>query len=360
MRTLTNSVNLVRDTLSGRLANPFRSWVKGKPQKKTIYVHVGAHKTGTTSIQAALAAAAPQLRWRGVYFDRSFYQLGKFLAQASPLPEHERNRLREETAERLRGRPEPTIIGSSEAFFGDLFRAYANIGAVAEDLRAILAGNDVHVVACVRQQDDFVQSVYQQHVKEGGTQSFAAFIQSHDIYAYRWNELLAQYRAAFGADALSVHWYEQLFQNPSVLPRLFKPLDESGFQPKCGPARRNPSLSGKGVEVLLRCNNLMDDSEQRLLRRFVEDNFPRRRDEPHGLFTRAQRLELLSFYASSNQSCTEQFIERRATTVMSGSATTGDPQPPLFGKAVEPKSSARGAFRADLLELPAMPSGDRK
>jgi hypothetical protein len=314
MRTFNNSVSIVRDALSGRLANPFRHWVKGKSERKTIYVHIGAHKTGTTSIQAALAAAAPQLRWRGVYFDRSFYQLGKYLAQASPLPDHERERLRDETSNRLRVRPEPTIIGSSEAFFGDLFRSYANIGAVAEDLRAILAGNDVHLVACVRQQDDFVQSVYQQHVKEGGTQSFASFIQSHDIHAYRWNELLSEYRSAFGADALSVHWYEQLFQTPDVLSRLFKPLVDVGLQPKCCPARRNPSLSGKGVEILLRCNNLVDDSERRLLRRFVEDNFSRRRDEPHGLFTRAQRLELLSFYAASNESCTQQFIERSGRT----------------------------------------------
>ncbi len=104
----------------------------------------------------------------------------------------------------LRGRREPNIIGSSEALFGDLFASYANIQAVATDLRAILADHEVRVVACIRRQDDFIQSVYHQHIKRGGTLDFDAFLREHDVHAYRWNELLARYAAVFGRQAVSV------------------------------------------------------------------------------------------------------------------------------------------------------------
>jgi hypothetical protein len=307
-----SALGSIRDGVVRRLVEPVIDWRNSRqPGRKTVYLHIGAHKTGTTAIQALLADESRRLRWHGFYFDRDFYRLGKTLASQSPLSASDRDRIRREVNSRLQARPEPNTIGSSEAFFGDLFRSYANNRAVAQDVRAILADFDVRIVACVRRQDDFVQSVYQQHVKQGGTQRFDAFINSHDIHAYRWDELLGHYRTEFGRSALGVYCYEDLFQTDNaILECLFPALAATGFRSVSRAEVRNPSLSAKGLEIALRCNELLNGDEQRALRHFVEGAFTRSAGESHTLFTLEQRYELLAFYAASNIRCFEEFLDR--------------------------------------------------
>jgi hypothetical protein len=164
-------------------------------------------------------------------------------------------------------------------------------------------------VACIRRQDHFVQSVYHQYVKRGGTLPFEGFVGTHDTRAYRWDEWLGHYAAVFGRAALSVSSYEDLFREPSdVLTRLFPPLAESGFRSASRPAMRNPSLSSKGIEIAIRCNALLDANEQRVLRRFLQNAFARRPGDRHELFTDDQRRELLSDYAASNRRCFDEFL----------------------------------------------------
>ena len=301
----------LREKLSGRVVDAlmaFRSSLRPASEQKAIYLHIGAHKTGTTAIQSMLRAEFRRLRWFSFYYDRRFYRLGKVLARRSPLPHREREELRREVNGWLRARPEPNIIASSEALFGDLFASYSNIQDVAEDIKAILEGHDVRIVACIRRQDEFIQSVYHQHTKRGGTLRFDAFLRTHDVHAYRWNELLARYVRVFGRDAISVLSYQDVFQtSTAVLERLFPPLAARGFRSIARPAVRNPSLSLKGIEIAIRCNDVLNAQEQRTLRRFLQKTFDQRRGDKHTLFSDEQRRELLDFYASSNQQCIDEF-----------------------------------------------------
>jgi hypothetical protein len=312
-------VGQVGEKISGRIADALSDWRnsrRGSSANKTVYLHIGAHKTGTTAIQSMLRAESRRLKWLGFYYDRRFYRLGKVLARRSPLPAQELDTLRQEVNAWLRVRHEPNVIGSSEALFGDLFASYANIQAVAKDVRTILADHDVRIVACIRRQDDFVQSVYHQYIKRGGTLRFDAFLHTHDVRAYRWNELLGKYADVFGRDGVSVFCYEDLFQSPTaILERLFRPLAASGFRGRAHSAVRNPSLSDKGIEIAIRCNDLLDRQEQLALRRFLQQKFSQRPKEKHTLFTEEQRRELLAFYAPSNQECIKTFLRDSSRAV---------------------------------------------
>ena len=81
----------------------------------------------------------------------------------------------------------------------------------------------------------------------------------------------------------------------------------AGFQTVKRPKVRNPSLSPKGLEIALRCNELLDSEEQWVFRRFLQDTFIQKPGEKHSLFTEEQRRELLRFYAESNRKCMEEF-----------------------------------------------------
>ena len=303
-----------REGLERRMLDPLIDWRNSRRAgPKTIYLHIGAHKTGTSVIQSMLKRESRRLRWHGFYYDRTFYTLGKRLARESPLCATERERLRREFDARLRSRTERGIIGSAEGFFGNLFKSYANIGVVAEDLRRILGDYDVRIFACVRRQDAFVESVYHQYVKSGGTLRFEQFTESHDIRAYRWNDLLGVYVDVFGRSNVSVCRYEDVFRNEQeVLARVFDPLAAIGFRTRRRPGIVNPGLSPVGLEVAIRCNDVLSAEEQRVLRGFLQKFFYRRPGEPFLLFTQQQRLELLEYYSESNRKCFEEFLSDSA------------------------------------------------
>jgi hypothetical protein len=75
---------------------------------------------------------------------------------------------------------------------------------------------------------------------------------------------------------------------------------------------RNPSLSPKGIEIAIRCNDLLDDEEKWVFRRFLQSTFSQQPGEKHTLFTDQQRRELLQYYAQSNQRCIEEFLPNAA------------------------------------------------
>jgi hypothetical protein len=344
-------VGALRDRLARHLVDPVLDWRNARrPGPQILYLHIGAHKTGTSAIQSTLRAEARRLRWHGIFYDRAFYRLGKLLGARSPLPDGERAALRRNVDERLRARPERIVIGSSEGLFGDVFRGYANIRAVAEDLRAILAGYDVRIIACVRRQDDFVQSVYHQYVKRGGTLRFAEFLQAHDVHGYRWDERLGEYAAVFGRSAISVSCYEDLFRPPAApLERLFRALPASTFRGRELTGVRNPSLSPKGIEIAIRCNDLLDDEEQWVFRRFLQSRFNQRPGDRHTLFTDEQREALLAFYAASNRRCVETFLAETA----GGGASLVDSRDPAHatGRAAHgPAAAGSIAARATRID----------
>jgi hypothetical protein len=298
------------ERLQRLVLDPLIAWRHSSHKgSKTVHVHIGAHKTGTSAIQAMLKAESRRLRWHGFFYDPTFYGLGRRLKRESPLAPTVRDRLRQEFHARVESRSEPHVIGSSENFFGDVFTSYSNIRAVADDLRAILAGYDVRIVACIRRQDEFVQSVYHQHVKEGGTMRFDAFVATHDIHGYRWNELLHEYAEVFGRTHLTVHCYEDVFADPNhLLEKVFAPLSSAGFRASYPPSLVNPGLSSKGIEMAVRCNDLLTPDEQKRFRHFLQHRFGRQPADDHLLFSPEQRRALMASYSDSNRRCIDEFV----------------------------------------------------
>lgn len=137
---------------------------------KTLYLHIGRGKTGTTAQQAylghnrdaLLAAGIDYLltgdRRRGVghqEFAKSFIAdpPGYMIPAANP------QEIRAETAAEIRASTAPTLLLSSENFpLVDLDALKAWIGAVGVDLQ-------VKVIFFVRSQDELAESEYNQIVK---------------------------------------------------------------------------------------------------------------------------------------------------------------------------------------------------
>lgn len=149
----------------------------------TLVLHVGCHRTGSTSIQAALSASTSRLRRRGVLYPRAgritqaHHAFGyAILGQDSPwgrvavLDELKATLEAEIAASQCH-----TVLVSSEVFT-ELVRVAAASSAVRDRLRLFLGMfSGVRVLCCVRHQVPLLESMYRFDVAWSHTAERRAF-----------------------------------------------------------------------------------------------------------------------------------------------------------------------------------------
>ena len=164
-----------------------------------VYLHVGLYKTGTTTIQGALAATAQRLAADGVLYPGD--QRAQRLAAYDLLGQRVGGEDRGEAAGAL-GRlldvvaahPGPTVVVSEEEL--SLARPRHARRLVRE-----LAGHRVFVVVGARDMARTLVSAWQQTIVNGGTTS--------------WGDFIASVRGEDGAppsEGISFHWRHDLLR----------------------------------------------------------------------------------------------------------------------------------------------------
>jgi hypothetical protein len=216
-----------------------------------VLVHIGPHKTGTTSLQAALFAARPELLAQGVrhagWGRNPARAVQAVTGQPSaysdfPPPEDEWRALVRHVGRNPRGR----VILSSE------FLAHARpdvVRRVVDDL-----GRDrVHVVTTLRPLARLLPSMWQQNVKAGRRIGFDAWL--HRVFPesgggaegfwtlHRHDALIARWAAEVGADRVTAVVVDET--DREMLLRTFERL--LGVRP--GTLRPVPGLANRSITV---------------------------------------------------------------------------------------------------------------
>jgi hypothetical protein len=278
-----------------------RRALRGPAKTKTLWIHIGAHKTGSSSLQRILAAERESLMAYSIWHESSAFDLAEHLANRSPLPSGELDRLRAEFRERIENRPEDVIIFSGEYFFGHPDVCYRNIHAVASDLKAITERYPIRLVACVRRQDEFIQSWYHQRVKMGACETFEDYKHTVGIEGLEWDRLLAVYEEFFGASNLRVLVMEQLKATGGNLLETYFGGFGHPFDIRVRPfPRYNQSYSEKALKLALQCYPHLDLPDRKRLRNALSQAFPRQRGEKFTQFTEDERRTVIESYRASN------------------------------------------------------------
>ncbi len=188
----------------------------------TIYLHIGAPKTATSSIQSALVQARPALLERGVLYPDSCRQgdahhvlvcdlIDKY--QASPMPavwygDYPRGQAWASLAAELEeyGDRIHSAILSSELFFGQSRR----LPRMLDDILAALPGHEFKVLLYLRPQDQLYSSFYNQDVKGARQWPGTAyeFYETHQLFHRDYHAVCRIWAQAFGEENLMVRPYE--------------------------------------------------------------------------------------------------------------------------------------------------------
>lgn len=284
---------------------------------KSIVLHLGAHKTGTSLVQKFTRSNARRCR----------------LAQIWPMRRSDGSRLigsggAEEIAlgtEAFRAqiamaeaRGYSHFLLSYENALGHPFRKrltdlYPEAHEKAVLLRNMIGDRPIRVIFYIRNQPDFIESYYLQTVHQGKHHSFAVFqatlLKNNTL---SWRPLYDALCDVFGAGNVVIHQFEnQIADGQSAYLRQFftSAIGKSPYA--LGRYRyekiHNPSIGDRGLELALEFNkHLKTPQERKSMRRFLQENFSNRDyPRPHLLSEEAKK-ELTERFAAENAQIVEE------------------------------------------------------
>lgn len=232
------------------------------------FLHLGAHKTATTFIQANLVANRPVFEargWRVIHFQkeapRIYREVKKFRKGGALTAKQEAEfnayfrQLRED---------KHNIFFSSEVMLGQmsLKRAgtiYPHLKTTVARLKSNFAGRDVKIGFCVRDFAEYVESSYNWLVGNGSPSTFEDYVQNITPEGLSWSHVVGGLTEAFGEQNVSIWTYEDFKKDSATsLMKILRlaGLDPAGFEVAVSEPR-NVSRPPDVVDLLQRWNAIL-------------------------------------------------------------------------------------------------------
>jgi hypothetical protein len=284
---------------------------------KRLILHIGLPKTGSSLIQRSLRSIRRPMRRRGVAYisrgrirDLANYPRGaggkrpvspEFVAELRAAVE-------EEAAKELRRID--TVLISNEAAAGwprgdEPFWPHAaiRIEALIESIKPA----STEIVAYVRRQDRFLESLYMQRIHGGDSISWEQFRdKTCGDDRVRYAELLDSLVALPTVERMRIRPFEIIAAGAAAFVADF--LDGIGvgelvleLEPKTM-ASANPSYTVPAWQAAMAINRFVDTEEKREeVRRFLREMFPLGEYPKPELLTETQRMRLIERYSPHNE-----------------------------------------------------------
>ena len=285
----------------------------------TVYLHIGLPKTGTSTVQNAIQKLRPVLAQRGYWTPEGIMAHHRFAVGAMAADDP---RLKQAHYQRVLASGNDGVFAAFEQAASDgksilLSSEYLNDcgGKAAADLLARFGVTtaQARVIVCLRRQDRFIASHYNQEVKRMGRTQKLAW--SHEEAPHwDWYRRLVGWANEFGNEALHVLVFERLVKQApgalfakAVLAACDLPLDDSEFERIAGAVQdyANASLPAELVEFARAANTVTRIGEAEWL--FHKAMAAGMRGTPFRM-DRALAAEIVEYYKPSNAEVVRRFL----------------------------------------------------
>jgi hypothetical protein len=234
-------------------------------QPDHVVLHLGAGKTGTSSIQYLLGGNRDTLADHGVLYPRTpggarhtrlgmfaksdddLVRTGAWRRMGRPEPRRFRRRFRRRLLDEIDEAGLPRVVFSDEALFSLSEDAMRRLRRLT---RAI--GGEVRAVVYLRRQDERLVSRYQQEVKTGSVATLAAWAEGYGTNLHDYHRRLVTWRDLLGRSAIVVRRFERsAFVNGSLYDDFLAAAGIDLPSDRLKPAEtRNESLDAESLEFL--------------------------------------------------------------------------------------------------------------
>ncbi|KPP86159.1 MAG: hypothetical protein HLUCCO07_04980 [Rhodobacteraceae bacterium HLUCCO07] len=230
---------------------------------KTVHLHIGRHKTGTSSIQATLAAHRDLLRSRDILYPASLpvnhtrFFKDAFYPGPESLPYNRQNMTRAALRERAKNdvagikeevsatNPETVVFSGEDACFLPP-KGIRNLKAFTDDL---FSSSFCNIIVYVRHPVSRALSGIQQNVRGDGLTFEDAKARHLRGGGKRNAAIIEDYATVFGADAITVRSFEAALEETGDIVTDFcvtAGIDTAGITP----IRQNDSIAAEIVHFL--------------------------------------------------------------------------------------------------------------
>jgi hypothetical protein len=293
------------------------------PHTKTVVMHIGYPKTGTSSLQWFFHARRDDLRAQGVYYpltgqteEHAHHRLAFALAENAyeEVGRRERKVLFEDLAAEISQCGCDTVLLSSELFLSrlELIRASAEFSQLFE-------AKQLRVVCVLRSQETFLESLYRQFILDP-TVRFAGppetFLETYGTVG-EYHTKLSAWADFVGKDNLVMMIYEQAVHSGGLIPSFCHLLGVDVGHLAAGDfdVWRNVTHNNvSGIEFMRMANRFPDlTPEQRLAwarqARTVAESTPDI-PLPNRLMSATHLEQIRAMFADSNRRLAEDFVHQ--------------------------------------------------
>ena len=266
----------------------------------TLYIHLGAHKTGSSYIQRLLSLNNYQLYRHGyIYIDYNFISsFEDFDDCLSQLYHHYGNR------------DDLTYVVSYEGFCGSIINGYLDVDQMAQKIQHITTNFDVRLILYIRRQDQLVESMYVQEIKTGYSLDFQSFIDALPSGSFDWAHIIKQYEYYFPQHPITIVPFKSASRSShqDIGHNFLSTIGLSDIPITYPNTFINPSYNHTAVDIQRYANQFLDKTSQHILRRHLTYYYPKDPQTPYCFFSHQERLSFLDSFMASNTMVSNRFF----------------------------------------------------
>lgn len=312
--------------------------------KSTLYLHIGTHKTGSTTIQAVLEQERDVLLEEGIVYLGRFNNISKKMKGMTVADKTLVSDFQDEVRKKIAGcngaNPLAYVI-SNEKYSGHNMMVYNNAGILAKTLREIFEPFqfDLKIIVYLRRQDKFFESVYSQKIKRGSSFTFHEFLeQIEDITDCHWDVFLDRFAEIFGKENLIVRRFdrEYLPENNNLIQSFGSIINSEHLKDYRAKPVKNRGYTRDVLEIARHANKHLTKEQIRTLKYILMDVSHSSYDMSY--FAMEERRNLLENYEESNSRVARTYLNDPDGNLFSTFDLNGEkpdePYPGLTAEAV--------------------------
>ncbi|WP_139084228.1 hypothetical protein [Nesterenkonia sp. F] len=290
---------------------------------RSLTLHIGAHKTASSLLQTTLRRDGKTLRERGLtrvhrraILKSEFHESIRDTIQHGGKPNN-LERDRESFLSLLEGKSD-NVLMTTEDFFETFNhpRFYQHIRDCLEYVCEIVGGNDIKVILYVRNQVDYIESMFMQHVHLGHDRRLEGFISKYMGFDLSWKRVLDDIASVIGRENVVAVPYESIKRvGATSFYQTF--LSELGIsdvsdleiaQDESEGRSANRSYSQDAFDIASVINPLLDKDGRNTLRKFLQQKYSTATHPRAVLISDEQRDEIRDRIREDNENLFSEYL----------------------------------------------------
>lgn len=276
--------------------------------KKKVFIHIGTHKTGTTTIQHTLSANQYILEGENIIYIPLPKSL-KLIRESKDLEKDTENAITEEIAHIIKSyESHKKFILSWEGFCGYYKDGYESSKFIAKSLSKIFKDYDTYIIIYLRSQDSFIESIYTQEIHVGEMIDFKEFCSIISIYDdFNWHKLINNFVFYFGKNNLIVKSFchDRLTKCGGLIRDFGDIIGSETLKRLKTIERKNIGYNKGAFEFARIVNPALNNEDKKSLRRILQSISTQK---TYSYFSNEDRQKILNAYSDSNNKVYIEFL----------------------------------------------------